>query len=227
MDRMWSGRLFWGVLVALLLSTQVVAAARFLSIDNVNLAFALEYFDPLNHQPQPPGYLFFVLFGRMLNYVFGNAETTFVAVSVVVCGISLGLVTALGNRMFSDWVGRAAALLLLVNPVFWQGAATSPLRPFLALFSLLTAYCAWRCWNGEARYALWGAVWLGIGSGFRPELLVILFPIWLWTAWAGSRSLKTVAAGILVMAGFVAIWVGALAVAVGGVQAMAKLLGDY
>jgi 4-amino-4-deoxy-L-arabinose transferase-like glycosyltransferase len=227
MDRMWSGRLFWGVLVVLLLSTQVVAAARFLSIDNVNLAFALEYFDPLNHQPQPPGYPFFVLFGRILNYVFGNAETTFLFISVIACGIALVTLTALGKRMFSDWVGRAAAFLLLVNPVFWQGGVTSPLRPFLALFSLLTAYCAWRCWNGEARYALWGAVCLGIGSGFRPELLAILFPIWLWTAWAGSRSFKTVAAGILVMAGFVLIWVGALASAIGGVQAMAKLLGDY
>src|SRR5436190_2375900 len=217
-------RTYWLVVGALLLLTQIVAAARFLSIDNVNLAFALEWFDPLNHQPQPPGYPLFVLFARAVNYFFGSVERTFLFISVLTTGLCLPVTAALGKRMFSEWSGKAAVFLLLVNPVFWQTGITSPLRPFLALFSLLTAYCAWRCWHGEARYALWGAICLGVGGGFRPELLPFLFPLWFFSAWMGTRSIKTVAVGVSVLAIIVLSWATALAIAVGGFQPLAKLM---
>src|SRR6185295_1829165 len=183
---------------------------RFLSVDNVNLAFALEWFDPLNHQPQPPGYPLFVLFSRGVNFVLRSVEHTFLFISVLSTGLSLLVIGALGKRMFSEWSGKAAVLLLLVNPVFWQTGATSPLRPFLALFSLLTAYCAWRCWHGETRYALWGAACVGVGSGFRPELLPYLFPLWFVSACVGTRSFRTVVAGLSIVASVVLIWTMAL-----------------
>lgn len=224
---MKNNRKYWIVVAVLLLLTQVVAAARFLSVDNVSLAFALEYFDPLNHQPQPPGYPLFVLFARGVNFFFGSVEHTFLFISVLATGLCLLVIAALGKRMFSQWSGKAAVFLLLVNPVFWQTGATSPLRPFLALFSLLTAYCAWRCWHGEARYALWGAACVGVGAGFRPELLPFLFPLWFVAAWVGTRSIKTVLGGLSLLAAIVLIWTAALVVAVGGVQPLAKLLGDY
>ena len=228
LDRMMkNSRKYWVVACALLLLTQVVAAARFLSVDNVNLAFALEYFDPLNHQPQPPGYPLFVLFARGVNYFFGSVEHTFLFISVLATGLCLPVTAALGRRMFSEWSGKAAVLVLLVNPVFWQTGATSPLRPFLALFSLLTAYCAWRCWHSEARYALWGAVCVGVGTGFRPELLPVLFPLWFVAACVGTRSIRTVVAGVSILVTIVLICTAGLVVAVGGVQSLAGLLGDY
>jgi len=227
MERKTTGRKYWFVVFALLLLTQAVAAARFLTVDNVNLAFALEYFDPLNHQPQPPGYPLFVLFARIANYFFGSVEQTFLFISLLATGLCLPVIAALGRRMFSEWSGKAAVLLLLVNPVFWETGATSPLRPFLALFSLLTAYCAWRCWHGEARYALWGAVSVGVGAGFRPELLPILLPLWFVSVCVGTRSIKTVLAGTALLGAVVATWTAGLVMAVGGIQELAKLLGDY
>jgi hypothetical protein len=224
---MKNGRKYWAIVYALLLLTQVTAAARFLSVDNVNLAFALEYFDPLNHQPQPPGYPLFVLFARGVNLVLGSVEQTFLFISVLVSGLCLPVMAALGKRMFCEWSGKAAVLLFLVNPVAWQTAATSPLRPFLALFSLLTAYCAWRCWHGETRYAYWGALCVGVGGGFRPELLAFLFPLWFVSACMGTRSVRTVAGGTAVLMAVVLTWTAGLVVAVGDVQTLVKLLGDY
>src|ERR1044071_2925846 len=153
------------ILLALLLLTRLPAMARYLSIDNVNLALSLEKFDPRVHQPQPPGYPFFVLMGRVFNFLFRDPERTFIAISVFISALCLSAAYILGKRMFSQWAGRAAVLLLLVNPVFWHSGLDGPLRPYLALFSLLTAYCCWRCWNGEKTFALAGAVVLGIGSG--------------------------------------------------------------
>src|SRR5437660_12005987 len=169
---------FWIVGFSLFLLTRIPAMASYLSIDNVNLAFSIEKFDPRIHQPQPPGYPFFVFFARIVNVIFRNAERTFIAVSLVASAAACYVAFAFAGRMFSRWAGAAAAFLLLVNPVFWHATLDGPLRPNLALFSLLTAYCCWRCWNGEKRFTYWGAVALGVGSGFRPDLIAFLSPFW-------------------------------------------------
>src|SRR5262245_48224756 len=200
MDERKDYRFFWIVVFALLLLTRIPVMASYLSIDNVNLAFSLENFDPRIHQPQPPGYPFFVLTGRVLNVIFRDAERTFAAIAIIVSGLCLPIAFILGRRMFSQWAGLAAVFLLLVNPVFWHTSLDGPLRPHLALFSLLTAYCCWRCWNGEKQFAVWSAVALGVGSGFRPDLVAFLFPLWVISAWTGTRSWRAVVQGIAVMA---------------------------
>src|SRR5438876_630158 len=197
---------------------------RYFTIDNVNLAFSLEKFDPRIHQPQPPGYPFFVFFARIVNVIFGNAERTFIAVSLVASAAASCVAFALAGRMFSRWAGAAAAFLLLVNPVFWHASLDGPLRPHLALFSLLTAFCCWRCWNGEKRFAYWGAVALGVGSGFRPDLIAFLSPLWLVSAWAGTKSWRSVTKAGAALAGIVVVWVAGLIIAMGGVGDCRKVV---
>jgi 4-amino-4-deoxy-L-arabinose transferase-like glycosyltransferase len=220
-------RLFWTITVALLLLTRVPVSAEYLSIDNVNLAFSLENFDPNVHQPQPPGYPLFVALGRLVNFFFRDAEDAFHFISLVTSALCLPLAFGLGRRMFSPWVGQAAVLLLLVNPVFWFSALDGPLRPFLALFSLLTAYCSWRCWNGERDFLVWGAAALAVGSGFRPDLMAFLFPVWIVSAWLGTRSASAVLKGLAVMSAIVLAWVAALAFAVGGFSQFYALMLGY
>lgn len=227
MDHRRDFKVFWIAVFALLLLTRLPAMASYLTIDNVNLALALEKFDPRVHQPQPPGYPFFVLFARIVNVLFHDAERTFVAVSVFVSALCLPAAFVLGRRMFSQWAGAAAALLLVVNPAFWHAGINGPLRPNLALFSLLTAYCCWRCWNGEKQFAVWGAIALGIGSGFRPDLAAFLFPLWLISSWVGTKSWKTMLQSAAVLAAIIAVWVGALIVAMGGFQTFWKIMLDY
>src|SRR5689334_4601317 len=104
-------RVFWVIAIALLLLTRIPNAARYFSIDNVNLALALENFDPLNHQPQPPGYPFFVAFSRVVNFFVRDATRTFLFISILVTGLCLPLTVALGGRLFMRRAGYAAALL--------------------------------------------------------------------------------------------------------------------
>jgi hypothetical protein len=220
-------RVFWVLMLVLLVLTRTPLITTYLSIDNVNLAFALDKFDPRIHQPQPPGYPFFVGFARILNFFFRDAERTFIAISLIVSALCLPLAFALGRRMFSPWAGAAGAFLLLVNPVFWFSGIDGPLRPNLALFSLLTAYCCWRCWNGEKRFAMWGAIALGIGSGFRPDLIAFLFPLWLISTWVGARSIRDVAAAGAVLAAIVLVWVSALVIAMGGIETFTQVSAEY
>src|SRR5215470_3185615 len=227
MDERRDYRVFWVAVCALLLLSRIPVMASYLSIDNVNLALSLEKFDPRIHQPQPPGYPFFVLFGRIVNFFVRNEERTFVFISILISGLCLPAAFALGKRMFSGWAGTGAVLLLLVNPVFWHSSLDGPLRPNLALFSLLTAYCCWRCWNGEKRFAIWGALALGVGGGFRPDLVAFLFPLWLVSSWVGTKSVRTILQSTAVLAAIGAVWVGALIFAMGGVQTFLKIMLDY
>ena len=74
---------------------------------------------------------------------------------------------------------------------------------------------------------MWGAIALGIGSGFRAELVPYLFLLWFVSALAGTRSYKYVLVGTAIILGVVFVWMGALAVAVGGVQPLVSLISDY
>jgi hypothetical protein len=218
---------FWLVVSALFFLTRVPAMAQYLTIDNVNLALSLEHFDPRAHQPQPPGYPLFVLFNKAVNTLFHNPATTFKMTGLLASALCLPLVFVLGKRMFDPWVGRAAVMLFLVAPPFWYASLEGPLRPYLALFSLLTAYFCWRCWNGEKSFAVWSAIALAIGSGFRPDLGGFLFPLWFLSAWMGTRSIAAVLRGLIVMAGIVFLWVGGTAYAVGGLQNLYELNRNY
>src|SRR5262245_40522442 len=230
MDERQDHRWFWVVVFALLVLTRVPALPAYFGVDNVNLALSLEKFDPRIHQPQPPGYPFFVALARAVNFFFHDAAKRFLIISVSIRGLCLFMADLLGTCMFSRSGGAIAALLLLVNPVFWYASLDpngGPLRPFLGLFSLLIAYCCWRCWNGEKQFALWGAVALGIGSGFRPDLIAFLFPLWLLSVRRGTKSWRAIVQGLVVLSVIVVVWVGALVVAMGGVSTFMSIMLNY
>ena len=217
-----------GVRLLLSLLTRLPLIPPYLySFDDINLALALTRFDPSRNQPQPPGYPFFVGEERLLHHFIGSPEHTFFILEVVISGLSVAMLYLLGRRMFSKNVGAFAAVLLFVNPVFWFSALTSPLRPHLALFSILIAYLCWRVQNGEEVYFYLASIVLGLASGFRPELLPLLFPLWAWTGWkCRGRFLKlmrgTFFAGVCTL-----IWVTILIKYSGGFARMIPLFTDY
>ncbi len=238
------------LLAALVAATRIPLTPRYLfHFDNVNLALALDDFDPRKHQPQPPGYPLFVAQARLLRLLFLTPERTFLACNLLAGVAAPLLLFLLGARMYSRWAGVAAALLLALNPVFWRSTLTSPLRPYLAVITTLVAYLCYRAISRggagpaqdgaqqapalqatpdtSARFAYYAAIALGLGAGWRPAQMVLLFPLWLLCAWCALRSMRRIALGVALAAAAALTWLVPLAVASGGVASFGNMLASY
>ncbi|HWP84824.1 MAG TPA: glycosyltransferase family 39 protein [Terriglobia bacterium] len=195
------------------------------NFDSVNLALAMREFDPARHQPQPPGYPFFVAESRLTALLLPDPVQTFHALKILISALSLGLLYWTGRELCSERAGLAAAGLLFVHPVFWYSGLTSPLRLHAALFSLLVALFCWRALRGRPESFYAASLALGLGAGFRPTLLLTLLPLWAWCAWS-TRNGKTILRGAALLAGCCALWVAPLVWAYGGlVQTWNSFLG--
>lgn len=217
----------FGISILLVLLTRLpLMPTHLYSFDSVNLALALEDFDPGRNQPQPPGYTLFVAEARLLYWLLGTPERTFSALKILISGLSVGMLYLLGKLMFSRWVGLTAAALLFVNPVFWRSGLVSSLRLHLALISILVAYCCWRAYGGERRYFYWASLVLGLGSGFRPELLLVLLPLWGWVGWK-SHQRGVLLRGALLLTVLTLTWITVLIIACGGITRTIHSFTDY
>lgn len=221
------GLILFGVVLLLTLATRLPLTPRYLySFDSVNLALALKEYDPSRHQPQPPGYPFFVAEAKLVQRLAGTPKRTFVVIKILISCGSVALLYLFGRRLFTAWVGGAAAGLLFFNPAFWYAGLTSALRLHLALISILVAYFCWRACCGEHRNFYAASLVLGLGSGFRPDLALFLPPLWLWTAWQCRRK-DVFLKGALLLLGGAACWIIALAVVYGGPGPMVISFRDY
>lgn len=194
--------------------------SHLVSSESVNLALALEHFDPTLEQPQPPGFPLVVLEARLLDLFIGNAEWTFAALGLLICGLAVGILYLAGREIVSPRTGMVAAALLFVNPLFWYSSLTSPLRPHLALVSVAVAYFCWRAKRGERRPLYAASIALGVGGGAQPELLFLLLPLWAWAAWE-TRERKAVVRSLLLLSCAVLVWTGVLAYVSGGPRVIA------
>jgi 4-amino-4-deoxy-L-arabinose transferase-like glycosyltransferase len=197
------------------------------SFDSANLAFALHEFDPSRSQPQPPGYPFFVAEARFLYWLLGTPELTFAIQACIIGGLALGMLYLLGRRMLNPSAGLAGAALFFVNPVFWFSGLTSPLRLHLALVCILVAYFCWRAITENPKYFYAASIVLGLGGGFRPEIVLLLLPLWLYTGAQGKYRWGRLLRGAILLASCSLIWVLVLMAAMGGLAPMRALFSAY
>lgn len=181
------------------------------SEDCINFARSLERFDPANQHPQPPGYPLFVLQSQLVHRLAPPPETTFLIGVIAATALALFLIVLVAGEMLRSWpAALAAAALLYANPAFLYTGLTSTIRVYVAAVTLLVVYFCWRLWRGESRCWPAAALALGLGSGYRPELLALLFPLWLVSAWRGKRTRREFWAGLALLAASAGVWIAFL-----------------
>jgi 4-amino-4-deoxy-L-arabinose transferase-like glycosyltransferase len=181
---MKSGRrdLVLGISVGLLcLATRLPWASHMLyNSDSTRLALAVEHFDVSQMRPHAPGYILYVALGKLADLVIHDPGTSLVAVSILSTALAAVVLYFLGLRMFSRSTAFVSAMLLWSSPLVWfngEMAFTYTLETFL---SLAFAYACFRALSGGR----WGlpasALFLGLATGARQNMILFLFPLWIF-----------------------------------------------
>jgi hypothetical protein len=195
--------------VALLigLAGAVVIASRWLvqtgemdSFDAVNYILALSHFDMSLHQPQPPGYFLYILIGRFFLGLAPSPTTALLAVSAVFSGLAVVAAYLAGEALFDRRAGILTAALVAVSPFVWYvGVIIAPYTVDL-FFSFTLGWQMWRLRESPSASRLWiAAGTLGLAGAIRPQTLVFLTPLLVYSAW--KLGLLRVAAGVVLAGG--------------------------
>ncbi len=179
--------------------------------DSVNFALGLEQFDILRHQPQPPGYVLYILLGRLFQMIFVDGNASLVWISVLFSGLAAAALYWTARHLFGQRVGLAAGLLGLTSPLVWFYSEVALSYTVEAFFVSAVAYCCYRTLRGpkgDGRYALAGAALLGMAGGFRQNTLVLLLPVWLFSLRKLNWGRRIAALALL--GGIVAAWLAVM-----------------
>ena len=85
--------------------------------EEVRFARALLTFDPMQQQPEPPGYPLYVAIGRLINFFVHDPFFALLALSVIAATAGAYLTALAVAEIFgNDWTGAAAALVLYFSP---------------------------------------------------------------------------------------------------------------
>lgn len=187
MQTRWKIAFATGITAAVVASRAIYAPKFLVNFDAANFALAIREFNPGMHQPQPPGYPVFVLLLKALDLLLHDARLDLLVAGVIGSSAAVLLLRALANAMCGETVGYLSALVLAAQPLFWYAGIANPVRVYLAVISISTAWAGWTCLSkrpsGVPFLAM--AVLLGLLSGFRPETLLVFVPLFVGV---GRRS---------------------------------------
>lgn len=192
--------------------------------DSVNFAFAISEFNLQKEQPHPPGYLLYVLLSRLVNLLFDNPNSSMVAISILSSGLAAAFLYLLASAIFNRATGIASSLFLITSPLFWfygEIALPHSLDAFLVITCALLLYAAQK--NRTAGY--WAAGLTAAAGGFRPQTLVFLLPLVLYTVLRYQRAqiFRWAAIGILVCLA----WFIPLITLSGGLRSYMSILSQF
>lgn len=174
--------------------------------DAVQFALALREYDVVKHQPHPPGYILYVALGRLVNVWLDDPTAAYVTLAVVFSGLTTFVVYYLALTVYDRATALAAATLLAVSPLFWFYGSVGLTYAGEALCASTVAYFAFRALRGSETDAWLAAGYLGLASGLRQSIVVLLLPLWLVAAAVGVRRPRTIAVGLLIIAAAVLTW---------------------
>lgn len=217
-------------LAVLLAVTRWPLAPKYLFyFDSVNMAYALEVFNPQAHQPQPPGYPLYVAFCRLISALGFTVEDTFLVSGVLAGAITGVLLWRFGVDTQRPRAGMLAALVFAFTPVFWFNSLTNQSRGFSAVASAGTAWLCWRASRAGSHpgWLLAAAAFVGTLAGFRPVETAMLSPLLLWAVWLRRPSVPQLGAAVLAGALPVLVWGWWLLAASGGLNAYIALMQGY
>ncbi|MFH1536636.1 MAG: DUF2723 domain-containing protein [Patescibacteria group bacterium] len=162
----------------------IVSSLFFLSTylynwDTGQFALGLEHFDVKMHQPHPPGYPIFIFLGKILDYIFNNANLSLSILSLLFATLAgvffyYLVITVSKNQKLAFM----SSLFFIFNPVFWFYREVALTYTVDLLASILIALAGFKIlFTRQYKYFYLIALVFGLVGGIRPSLLPLLFPL--------------------------------------------------
>lgn len=216
-------------LCLLIIITRIPFASKYLyEWDSVNYALGFEKYDISQHSPHPPGYIFFIILGKGINIFFNDANTTMIFISIFFSILTVLLIYFLAKQMFSETVAISSALLLIFNPIFWFYGEIANSYTAEAFCAVLIAYLSYQVFKGKEKFLYLSAVTLGLAGGFRQNIIVFMFPLWLFCSFYHShnRSLVKIIKVFAILTTSVLVWWVPTLLLTGGYEKYSFLLHE-
>ena len=158
----------------------------------MQFALALNEYDVLKHQPHPPGYILYVVLGRIVNaWLHDPTASLRRARGRVQRPDDLRRVLPRA-AVYDRTTALAAAAMLAVSPLFWFYGSVGLTYAGEALFASTVAYFGFRALNGSRTRYLAALVSRASRAAMRQSLLVLLFPLWIGCVVIGTRRVRVV-----------------------------------
>lgn len=179
-------------------------------IDSVNFELGVHDYDPVHHQPHPPGYPVYIFLAKLIHPWFDSHAAGLGFVSALFSAVSVVPLYFLMRRLTSRPAAALVCVLTLFNPILWFNSVRpmSDLTGFFFVTAtqclLLTGIlhdCPWR------RRQVWlaGTVLAGISIGVRSQAVWLVGPLLLYGIWR-LRSIRAAAVTLLCVGAAAALW---------------------
>ncbi|MFA0833704.1 MAG: ArnT family glycosyltransferase [Methanobacterium formicicum] len=183
----------------LIILTRTPFMSKFLfDWDSINFALAFKDFNISLSQPQPPGYIFFVGLGRFLDSFFQDPNSTMIFMSITFSILTVILVYLLGKKIFSNEIGIISSLLLIFNPIFWFYGEIASIYVCQGFFATLIAFLSYKSMEKNS-FVYISALVLGLAGGFRQDVTVLMFPLWLFCISYERFELKKIVVSMFIV----------------------------
>lgn len=166
--------------------------------DAVNFALGIEAFDLGHHQPHAPGYIGYVVLGRVLAAFTGDPNTGLTLLSVLAGGLLPAAFYLLARRMLPRGPALLMAVLVGTSPVVWYYSSVALTYVVGAAVAVLAAWAAHVARTERSRgHLIAAALLLAVLGSLRQTDLVLLLPLLVYAAWAFPRRERLQAAATL------------------------------
>ncbi|HLG31323.1 MAG TPA: DUF2723 domain-containing protein [Candidatus Brocadiales bacterium] len=183
-------------------------------IDSVQFALGTSEYNITVHQPHPPGYIIYIMLGKILNTITNDANISFVIISIIFSALTVVVVYYSGMTVFTKEVGIVSALIAITSPSIWFHGEVSLSYIVEAFFSVLTALVCWKVLHGQQKYIYVSAIILALSGGVRQNTMVFLFPLWLFSI--RNVPFRKILISVLLLMIVVAMWLIPMLILSGG-----------
>ena len=184
--------------------------------DSARFAMAMKGYDVAQMRPHAPGYILYVAAAKFTDLFLHDTRVSLIGVSLLSSALAVCALYLLSVQMYGSSNAVISAVLLLTSPLYWFNGEmpfTYALEGFLSVIFALACY---QLLCGKKGWLLISGVALGLVTGVRQHIVIMLFPLWLYAM--RRYSWKQVTASLLAFGLTCLVWFVPMITLTGGVE---------